>query len=210
MCLFSCAKGEKDGAKLLATLISGHFDNLNSLTKWYKNGIKVSQDIVSMYMLPINLPALSARYQMYWEQWINNVPVRQNIMAISGFGEAAIVLPYDFNEPDKYRPGLFNISILDDLKLEDLKARPDCKAVFMALEETFMMSDWTGCLPNETMPETGGGYPVSLTCNSLDFFVTDKNFPESASRIPYRLSKKETYDVPEIADNDKYKTICNY
>ncbi|XP_059158861.1 uncharacterized protein LOC131942913 [Physella acuta] len=167
----------------LLAILCGEYSNAGDIGRLRQGQ---AHDEVTFVFQEVDVPALQHNRVIYFEEKLNSVVLRQEVLVLDRTVYGAVKLSvHNFNLPAE--SGNFSVSLLHDLPLSAFTSRPDCVTVYRPVEYNLFVGiypDCSGRLQLQTIP-----HPFVLSCNAISVVGRVKFSLESASNIPYSVWK---------------------
>ncbi|XP_059159439.1 uncharacterized protein LOC131943371 [Physella acuta] len=166
-------------------MLSGYYSAIKMVKKDILFEEDVIHDVMNVTYTPIQLDVLLPDCAFLLEEDINGKVFRLQVLRISEDDMGLIrIQPYNFTDPSKYRPRQFDLTTLNDLKMEDLHTRDECDVVFKQIDDTVFVGTWPDC---SRMDEYGQHpkYPVTYSCNAFAALIYWRESREQDNAVPY-------------------------
>ncbi|BFZ20068.1 hypothetical protein BsWGS_23107 [Bradybaena similaris] len=185
------------------SLISGSWDNSAQV-----NAGSTEHDSLAVRYIPVHLPAVSQKPLIFLEDANKGNVTTMNLVEVTQDDKDNNIIhliPYNFTDPSKYKPGEFNVEELQNLTSESLWRRDVCNHSYVRLQDGVYSGLFSICrvLQNGRHPM----YAVTSTCDDgtavFPFFAFVR-----ATSIPYRF-KLSSPRPPLINAPEGYVSPCD-
>uniref|UniRef100_A0A2C9M3C1 Uncharacterized protein n=1 Tax=Biomphalaria glabrata TaxID=6526 RepID=A0A2C9M3C1_BIOGL len=189
-------------------VLNGEFTNIKQVDDEEAQNSPIRHPFSSLTFKPWTVAAFNQTPIMFVEQTFNDFVARREVVVVMETDDGNIrLIPYNFTNNLISGPGAFDLESLNNLSPKDFTYLEDCTIRFSRLGRQLYVGIWPDCkvYVNEKHP----GYVLTLTCNTINADVVQKESLEHVPEPYFHIVQGEKFPLPSyLSDFDKNK-LCS-